>query len=252
MSANELKYPLLKLVFYLHLIDDLWSFIKKPAAKTTEKLARIKVYETIGLFLLKVIFSLVIASVISLFYEPENITDSNMKERFSPIIYLIVGGLVLPSFEEISFRLSLKAKPVYFALTSFALSYYFITKLILKSNISLVDDSFFIRILLAAGFGISIFSVLQYKRLIKKLQVFWHSNFRWIYYLSCALFAWLHILNFKITVLNLLLLPVLTLPQLFSGAIAGYTRIAFGFRYPLFMHMATNILFISLSFLPID
>lgn len=85
-----------------------------------------------------------------------------------------------------------------------------------------------------------------------KLGVFWGQHFRWIYYLSCIGFAWLHIFNFELNTTNLLLLPILTLPQLFSATIAGYTRIAFGFRYPLVVHMATNFIFTLLAFLPLD
>jgi hypothetical protein len=35
-----------------------------------------------------------------------------------------------------------------------------------------------------------------------------------------------------------------------SGIVSGYTRVKFGFAYPLFFHIGTNTLAISLSFLP--
>jgi hypothetical protein len=45
-------------------------------------------------------------------------------------------------------------------------------------------------------------------------------------------FAWLHIFNFEMNLTNILWLPILTLPQLFSATIAGYTRVAFLISIP--------------------
>jgi len=90
------------------------------------------------------------------------------------------------------------------------------------------------------------------KNLKSAIERGWKKHFRMIYYFSCVSFAWLHIFNFELNLINLLWLPILTLPQLFSATIAGYTRVAFGFQYPLLVHMITNMFFLSLTFLPID
>ncbi|MDF2159106.1 hypothetical protein [Algoriphagus sp. CAU 1675] len=162
-------------------------------------------------------------------------------------MFLVVGGMFLPFLEEINFRLSLLFKPIYLSLTSAGLTYYLVTKLVYSTKLSMVDESFFQRLISALLVGFVAFIIVSYKPIKNYLIRFWAENFRFIYYASCVLFAWLHIFNFKLTLLNVLLLPILTLPQLFSATIAGYTRVAFGFQYPLLVHMATNTLFISLS-----
>ena len=175
-----------------------------------------------------------------------------MSERFGPLALLLVGGMILPIFEEITFRLSLKFKPIYLALTSGTFTYYIMTKAVFKSRLSMVDDTFWYRVITGVII-LSIVYVISSRRPVRQvLQQFWEKQFKWIYYLSCISFAWLHIFNFELNVTNLLLLPILTLPQLFSATIAGYTRVAFGFKYPLLVHMTTNTLFLSLTFLPLN
>jgi hypothetical protein len=246
-------YQLIKPKFYLEILKELIHFIKYPKLIVThQKSVKRKVIETIGLFIIKMTASISIALLLGLFYEPKNITDSTMAARFSPLVFLVVGGIILPSFEEIAFRLSLKYKTIYASLSLTAFAYYIVTKVIFKSNLSLVDDSFTIRILLALTIGILSYGILNRVNIKKRLTQFWVANFKFIYYASCIMFAWLHIFNFELTTINIILLPIITLPQLFSATIAGYTRVAFGFRYPLIIHMATNSIFISLTFLPFD
>ncbi|MDO6603682.1 hypothetical protein [Arenibacter palladensis] len=248
-----MNYPFVKPIFYLGLIKNLIQFVSQPQYLPLKDLTvRNKIYDTLGLFFIKLVFSLLVANVLAVFYEPKNITDANMANRFTPLVYLLVGGVILPLYEEICFRLSLKFKPLYAALTFTSLSYYLLTKAIYKTNLSLVDDTFYTRVLLSLFLGISAYALMYRVKIAQKLAVLWENNIRWIYYLSCVLFAWLHIFNFELNLTNVLLLPIITLPQLFSTTIAGYTRLSFGFKYPLFVHMGTNLLFISLTFLPLD
>lgn len=248
-----MNYPLLKPKYYISLFKDLLNFIRYPYSYPLKvKTAKQKAYDTIGLFFIKICFSIIVASFLPLIYEPKNLTSINMSERFGPFVLVLVAGFILPVYEEITFRLSLKFKPIYLALTSGTFIYYILTKAVFKSRISLVDDTFLYRISIGILFIIITYTIIRREKVKKSLDRFWKKNFRFIYYLSCVSFAWLHIFNFELTMTNLLLLPIITLPQLFSATIAGYTRIAFGFKYPLFTHMATNILFTLLSFIPLD
>lgn len=172
-----------------------------------------------------------------------------MFDRFSPMILLLVGGIILPVFEEVTFRLSLKFNPINFALASGTFTYYIMTKAIFKSRLSLVDDTFYYRVIGAVIMFLIVY-ILSSRRSIRQiLQQYWKKHFRLIYYASCISFAWLHIFNFELNLTNLLLLPILTLPQLFSATIAGYTRVMFGFKYPVLLHMITNTVFLSLTLL---
>jgi len=248
-----MKLRLVHPKFYSSLFKELLSFIKHPTLEINHtKTVKTKVVETIGLFVIKMSASIIIAVILGLFYEPKNITDSTMASRFSPLVFLVVGGIILPAFEEIAFRLSLKYKTIYASLSLTAFAYYILTKVVYKSNLSLVDDSFKTRILLALLIGILSYGILGRNHIKKSLSQFWKANFKYIYYASCIMFAWLHIFNFELTTINLILLPIITLPQLFSATIAGYTRVSFGFQYPLAVHMLTNSIFISLTFLPFD
>lgn len=248
-----MKYPLIKPKYYLSLLGDLLNFIKKPYDKPlVEKTTKSKIYETIGLFFIKIFFSLTVASLLQFIYEPKNLTSVSMSERFGPFMLLLVGAFILPLFEEITFRLSLKFKPIYLALSSGTFTYYIFTKAIFKSRLSLVDESFEYRIGIAVLAMIIVYIISNRIIIKSKLEVFWKQHFRFIYYISCISFAWLHVFNFELNSTNLLLLPIITLPQLFSATIAGYTRVIFGFRYPLVVHMATNFLFTLLTFIPLD
>lgn len=147
---------------------------------------------------------------------------------------------------------SLGFNPIYFALTSGTFTYYILTKAVFKSRLSLIDETFWTRVITAFVVVFIVYVVSRTKKVKIILQNYWQRHFRSIYYFSCISFVWLHIFNFELNLKNLLLLPILTLPQLFSATIAGYTRVTFGFQYPLLLHVTTNILFISLTFLPLD
>ena len=247
------SYPLIKPKYYKSLLIDLLNFIKCPInEQSIEKSTRHKIYDTIGLFFIKIVFSIMIASLLQLVYEPENQTSASMSERFGPLALLLVGGIILPIFEEITFRLALKFRPIYLALTSGTFTYYIMTKAVFKSRLSMVDDTFWCRVLAGIMMLLIVYAISNNGSIRPALNEFWKKQFKWIYYLSCISFAWLHIFNFELNLINLLLLPIITLPQLFSATIAGYTRVAFGFKYPLLIHMTTNTLFLSLTFLPLN
>lgn len=245
-----MKYLLIRPKYYVSLFKDVLDFIKKPHQNIDlEKSTKLKICDTIGLFILKMILLIPVILFFALVYDPENIQSSNMAERFSPIALLLIGGLILPLVEEVAFRLSLLFNSIYFSLSSSALMYYFLTKAIFYTKISAADESFFLRILIALSFGVFIFLILNIKTVKEKVAKFWISNFRSIYYISCVIFAWMHISKYELIWINIFLLPILTLPQLLSAIIYGYTRVSFGFKYPLILHISMNIVSIGLSLL---
>jgi len=248
-----MNYPFIKPKFYFSLLKDIVNFIKTPHNKLNlEKSPKLKAYETIGLFILKMILLIPIVLFFALVYDPKNIQSVKMAERFSPIALLLVGGFILPFIEEIAFRLSLIFKPLYFSISSSALLYYFLSKAIFHTKISMVDESFTLRVSLALLFGGLLFLILNVKTVKEYMTNFWNAQFQIIYYCSCLIFAWMHISKYELIWVNILLLPIITLPQLFSAIIYGYTRVSFGFRYPLILHITMNTISISLSFLSIS
>lgn len=245
-----MKYPLVKPAYYVSLFRDLFHFVKKPSLEEhTEKSTRLKVYDTIGLFIVKMVCMIPVILFFALIYDPENVQKASMSERFTPLMMFLVGGVVLPLVEEIAFRLSLRFKPIYLALSIAVFLYYFLTKAVFSTKISAIDDTFFLRAGLSLGFGVLLFPLLIYEMIKVKLIRFWEVNFRWIYHVISVVFAWVHLSKYEIIWLNVLLLPILTLPQLMSALINGYTRVAFGFQYPLFFHITNNLIAVGLSLL---
>lgn len=245
-----MTYPLVRPRYYLLLYRDIIAFLRRPhPERRKDKSVRLKIYDTIGLNILKFVALVPVVLFFAVVYDPENVQSISMAERFSPVMLLLMGGLVLPFFEEIGFRLSLVFRPIYLAMTFSVLTYYFLTKAVFHTNISLVDDSFPLRLGLSIMMGLIAFPVLHHKTVSERLQAFWVANFRTVFYLACVVFAWMHITKYEVNLVNVMLLPILTLPQLLSAIIYGYTRVAFGFRYPVFLHMAMNSAIISLSLL---
>jgi hypothetical protein len=247
-----MNYPLLKPKYYVSLLKEIISFIKNPSnEKNLEKSTKFKIYDTIGLFFLKMLFLIPVALFFAIVYDPENIQEGNMAERFSPLVLLLVGGFILPFVEEAAFRLSLVFKPIYFVLSSSVFCYYILTKIIFQTKLSTIDDSFFIRIGVSIFIGIVLFPIINITSVKEKITKFWSLHFRSIYYFSCIIFAWVHITKYELNWTNVMLLPILTLPQLMSAIIYGYIRVSFGFQYPLFLHMSNNLVAIGISILPL-
>lgn len=245
-----MNYPLIKPKYYFSLFKDILNFIKNPTnEKNSTKSTKQKIYDTIGLLILKMLFLIPVVLFFAVVYDPENIQKGNMSERFTPIILLLVGVVILPFLEETLFRLSLIFKPIYLALTSSVFCYYILTKIVFYTKISSVDESFFIRVAVSTSLGIVLYFIFNIKSIKNGLIIFWSNNFRGIYYIVCLFFAWLHYSKYELNWTNTLLLPILTLPQLMSAIIYGYIRVSFGFRYPLLLHMSNNLIGFSMSFL---
>ncbi len=245
-----MKYPLIKPRYYISLFKEILGFIKNPKnEEQIEKSTKFKIYDTIGLFLFKMICLLPVVLFFAFVYDPENVQTESMSERFTPLVLLLVGGIILPFFEEVAFRLSLKFKPLFLALSSGTFCYYVLTKFVYHTNMSVVDESFLVRIIIPISLGTLVFLIVNHTSLKIKLAQFWQKRFQVIYYSSCIIFAFVHISKYELNLTNILLLPILTLPQLMSAIIYGYTRVSFGFQYPLLFHMSNNLIAISLSFL---
>lgn len=248
-----MNYPLAKPGYYFSLFGEVVGFIRQPKIeKALNKTTRMKIYDTLGLYVLKMVCLIPLILFFAIVYDPKNVLDARMAERFSPLMFFMVGGFILPLVEEVAFRLSLKFKPVYFALSASVFLYYILSKLVFQTKISAVDESFVLRMVISVSSGIVLYSVTNHHSIRDALFRFWEKHFRSIFYLSCIVFAWVHVTKYELNALNVLLLPILTLPQLMSAVINGYTRVTFGFQYPLLFHISNNLLGIGLSFLPLN
>lgn len=249
-ELSSMNYPLAKPRYYFSLAHELWQFIRQPKPeRNLMKTTHLKICDTIGLYLLKMVCLIPLVLFFAVVYDPENVQAGRMSDRFSPWMMVLVGGFILPLVEEIAFRLSLRFKPIYLAMSAAVFTYYILTKLVFFTKISAVDDSFSLRILISMATGAVILLIVNFAPVKRLVVQFWERHFRLIYYLSCIVFAWIHIAKYELILLNVLLVPILTLPQLMSAVINGYTRVAFGFQYPLIFHISNNLIGIGLTLL---
>ncbi len=240
--------------FYGTLFLAVWRFLVKPRYPDKSTLGiREKLRDTFGLFVIKLFLFVLIAvfmALISSFFDPKNLTVDSITTRFSPIMLFLVAALALPLLEELGFRLSLRFKPIFLATSVAVICYYFLTKIVYETSNSLIDESFPIRAGSSILLGAVLFLFFRINRIAQRLSNFWQRHFRWIFYLSCASFAFVHVFNYELTPVNLMLMPLITLPQIVSGVIYGYARVALGFQYALLAHVINNSIFVLASFLP--
>ena len=245
-----MNYPLARPSYYVSLARELWQFVKQPRPeRNLTKTTRLKIYDTIGLYLLKMVCLIPLVLFFAVVYDPENVQAGRMSDRLSPWMMVLVGGFVLPMLEEIAFRLSLRFKPIYLATSAAVFTYYILTKLVFFTKISAVDESFLLRVLISLATSAVLSLIVSLPGVKVLVGQFWVKHFRLLYYLLCIVFAWIHIAKYELILLNVLLIPILTLPQLMSALINGYTRVSFGFQYPLFFHFANNLIGIGLTLL---
>lgn len=219
----------------------LLNFVRRPAHIANQTLTtKQKVRGTWKMFVVKFVLAILIGVSIGIFYDAKNITKSSMAARFSLPALLLVSVFILPLLEEVAFRLSLKFKPLFLALTFGVLTYYIASKGVYHTKLSDVYDHFAQRCFIAlVMLGIT-YALTSISKVKNSLEKFWNNHFRGIFYVSCLLFAWIHIFNYELSVEHLLLMPIITLDKLVSALCYGYTRVTYGFIYSLAIHMLNN------------
>ncbi len=159
-----MNFRLIKPTYYINLFQEVRSFLTHPTPVKNDAMSPgEKVMAMIGLYIMKmtlVIMAALIMAAISPWFDPENVSKSNMASRFSPLMLVIVGGLILPTIEEVAFRLSLRFKPIYLALSTSIIGYYWLTKVVFDTSNSMVDESFTNRVVGAILCGLAVYLLL--------------------------------------------------------------------------------------------
>jgi len=123
---------------------------------------------------------------------------------------IIVVIIVVPLLEELIFRLYIRYK----------------TNYLLR---------FFIFILNVAGKD-------RKEYIEKRIKKIWYKKYGYIFYFSAVLFGFVHIFNFDADKNLLLLIPIITAPQIFLGIFAGYLRVRFNLIWGYFLHAVHNMI----------
>ncbi|MBV7441042.1 CPBP family intramembrane metalloprotease [Weeksellaceae bacterium TAE3-ERU29] len=237
---------------YYFLFIEVINFLRNPYLNENNIGKKNRITNTIILIVIKLILAIIVGFISRIIIwnigiQAENIGFKNAEELYTSFELLVIGAIIFPLLEETGFRLYLRFRPIYLSLSSTVLCYYFITKVIYKTNNLDINNDFIIRVVISIFLGILVFLIsTKYQ---KHLQKFWKTNIRWILYFSIFLFGFVHILNYELSIKVFLLFPLITLPQLVSGALMGFARINYGFIYGLSMHMISNFIYLSLLIL---
>jgi hypothetical protein len=180
---------------------------------------------------------------ISLGYTLDGLSDyyplDHLLEDEEPVKLLLLGVLLAPPLEEITFRLWLRVSRS--ALFALAFLIFFIGVLLLPtSQLGAV-------LLISVCVCLLVLTLMGYQPDIERTVA---RHFGLFFYTSSGLFAAVHLMNFvSLAEIPLLLTPLLVLPQFVGGTILGYIRMRYGLKYAILNHAAFNALFFSLSIL---
>lgn len=149
-------------------------------------------------------------------------------------IYQIILLLVIfvPLMEEVCFRLWLKNGLFY---TTFSIlgSLFLLAAAI--SGSSTTSIVYVLAIVLSVVLLLTIFLSRHKPRVFIK-------HYHYFYYISVLAFGLMHLGNYTdINLVSPWYLPLLAFPYIMAGFMLGYTRITYGFRYGLLIHMSINL-----------
>lgn len=243
--------------YYARKSMEIVHFVRAPSSAPTQGLsATDKARETFAVMVIKFIAVAAVALIAGILQlagildlDQPNVSKERMQLLYSPLGLLLVGALILPLLEETAFRLSLRFRPIFLSLSLGMLGYYLVTKGVFQTRISDVTEQFGLRVGLALAVVGLAFALLRRPAIQTRLQTLWSIQFPYVFYTTSLAFAWIHIFNYQLTPVTLLLMPLLTLPQFIGGLFYGYIRIQFGFAYSYGFHSLSNALVIMASLL---
>lgn len=221
-----------------------WQFLAKPDFNKTIFSVKEVVTAFFSLFFLKYLLSIFILVSMSFFCDVQNKSVDKIMEYpllASAILIMFVGPLI----EEVAFRLSLRFKPHYIAMTLSVISYYIITALTTENGNFDYEHHLPFRIFTSVIIGLLAYPMG--KRYSKQIRHFTDKYFKQIVYLSSTSFGYVHLFNYEINTSTLLLSPLLLFPQLADGFIFAYIRTKYGFIYSLILHILNNSLMFILK-----
>ncbi|WP_438962537.1 lysostaphin resistance A-like protein [Nonlabens sp.] len=101
------------------------------------------------------------------------------------------------------------------------------------------DQSVFV-ILMATVIVAPLFEELIFRAPITLFSNMDRAGFRWIFYFFAFCFGAIHITNYEINLNTVLLLPIITGPQIVAGMFLGLIRVKVGLLYSMLFHALYN------------
>ena len=228
--------------YYLRILSDIVRFVIHPVEQPFYNKAAL--HKLNDLFIILIItLSLALSAFFFNVYciRPEaSMALLNWRLSLGPVNFFLFSVLLIPFIEELYYRLPLKFSPLFLSLSFVFVAYKFISKYYFNSLMYELASHPLERMMLALGSALVFYLIVSRDKIKTRLQLIWSRHFRWVFYISCLLFAFMHINNYVASTYTILLTPVITLPQLFLGLTAGYMRVQYGFWFAFLLHALYN------------
>lgn len=241
-------------LFYLRQARTVFQFLAQPTLAQATHRGVEKWTVLFALFIVGEVLSILTVLPKALLEEFDVMIDlENMLSDldWSTTKKLLVGAGLAVFIEEAAFRAHLRFKPTMAALTVAGLTY-MTASLIEYGGMGLVNGLFnetvFMRAGIALGAGLLTWMIVRLPRIRTKLETFWTTHFRWIFWGMVVLFGLMHLdryTNFTLAT-HALFIPIIVLPQFMSATMYGYVRVRYGFAIGLGMHALANGYLIAL------
>ncbi|WP_299758161.1 CPBP family glutamic-type intramembrane protease [uncultured Pontibacter sp.] len=231
-------------------VQKLWNFVWRPKlVKREHNVLEAKLPLIFQLTFIHLVLQTLLFVVLALVYDEigyEYLGTSLARAYdtdlpFAPLLLSVV--IIAPLTEEIIFRLPLIYTRSFVLVAIFAL---------LMSYGPYIAQAFhaswFHYAAVASALALLSLWLLTSNKLQTKVYLFWKRHFGLVFYTSAALFALLHLLNYKELDLPLAMLLLLALPKLLGGIFLGYTRLRLGLGWAIGFHIFNNLVALLLLY----
>ena len=201
-------------------------------------------------FIVYIFFTIFLISTLALLnlHTPSNNVDAYLNTK-TTLQTIILTVFIAPIAEEIGYRLSLLYSKRNISITIFFLSFFLYCKITSSFNYE-IDEHFKYKIIFSLILALlSFILLLKRKDINNRLIFFWSNNHMAILLTSIFLFTFSHIFNFNISNKTLILMPIITFPQLIYAISLSYTRLKYGIFYSIILHSMINITSLVPTFL---
>jgi len=255
-----------------NLIPNFFSFLKNPtknSRKYTNMNALKQTWQIVRLwaftFLITIVLSIITTQILlAVGIDLENTEEHAVADLLFNVplgITFLLAVIIGPFVEEISFRLFLRYKNlIWFSLGLGGFVYYMINFFdgffgFLSSATDWLKTLDLPGIVVAIGFQFGlililsaiVYSLIKITHQEKNLSELTQKNFTILFWITVFSFGFIHAGNFASIGQFWYLIPVMTLPQIFSGAIWGFVRMKFGFVWAVLYHSFHNFTAFSLT-----
>ena len=111
--------------YLIVLIKEFLKFIVNPNLNTFQQKNRFRKFiELTVLLIIEIIITIVLGVLVSNIIDSKNTMLEQFFKTYTPLIIFSLGAIVVPIFEELSFRLSILYKPINFSLSISIICFY--------------------------------------------------------------------------------------------------------------------------------